>query len=109
MVSFFVTLLLLLYEKNNVCVCQSGALSPMHSPSLPTSAFTSSFRLYTSYFLRLIHISNMQAIADAPEFATINTYRIRTDEVRITQRHQCTYADATVRQIYNCKRGIYTP
>jgi hypothetical protein len=28
-VSFFVTLLLLLYEKNNVCVCQSGALSPM--------------------------------------------------------------------------------
>lgn len=51
----------------------------------------------------------MRAIADEFEFATINTYRIRTDEVRITQRHQRTYADATVRQIYNCKRGIYTP
>jgi hypothetical protein len=74
-----------------------------------TSSFTSRFLLPPSSFVRLIHISNMQAIADAPEFATINTYRIRTDEVRITQRHQCTYADATVRQIYNCKRGIYTP
>lgn len=47
------------------------------------------FLLPPSYFLlHFIHISNMSAIADAPEFATIKTYRIRTDTVRITQRHQ---------------------
>jgi hypothetical protein len=42
-------------------------------------------KLPPSYFLlHFIHISNMSAIADAYEFATINTYRIRTDTVRIT-------------------------
>ena len=78
-------------------------------PARDMRGFHFQLSIFHFQLLRLIHISNMQAIADAPEFATINTYRIRTDEVRITQRHQRTYADATVRQIYNCKRGIYTP
>lgn len=51
---------------------------------LPPSSFTSRFLLPPFSFVRLIHISNMSAIADAPEFATIKTYRIRTDTVRIT-------------------------
>ncbi len=82
MVSFVGLLLLVLYEKNNARVCQSGASSPM----LPFSWNDAEGRkLPPSYFLlHFIHISNMSAIADAYEFATINTYRIRTDTVRIT-------------------------
>ncbi len=42
------------------------------------------FQLSIFNYYDFIHISNMSAIADAPEFATIKTYRIRTDTVRIT-------------------------